>query len=238
MYLGVERRPFASLGIIAGSGPEAGVDLWTKVLKSARRKLGPEYRGDEDAPPVQIISDPCLGIAPRSFWDRRARRIALRRAIATLAPATGRFTVACNALQVEARQQAPKSARRKLVTFDQGVDWKLRELHVSEFTILGISGVASLGPSSIYAPLAARYRIRQPKDQRAVDLLIGDIKRLGADDATVIARMDEILSDHSAAPVLLACTDFPLVPVSVRPGAIVIDATEALAGYAVQLMSN
>lgn len=43
-----------SIGILSGSGPEAGVDLWGKILAANRALLGSAYRGDIDAPRVQL----------------------------------------------------------------------------------------------------------------------------------------------------------------------------------------
>lgn len=40
-----ERR---RIGLIAGSGPEAGVDLWQKVIEETKALLGERYTGDLD----------------------------------------------------------------------------------------------------------------------------------------------------------------------------------------------
>ena len=53
----------AVLGIIAGSGPEAGVDLWRKILVANRIALNERFRGDIDAPHMVIISEPTLGLS-------------------------------------------------------------------------------------------------------------------------------------------------------------------------------
>ena len=53
---------FEPIGVIAGSGPEAGVDLWVKILAVSRREQGEAYTGDSSAPLVRIISDPALGL--------------------------------------------------------------------------------------------------------------------------------------------------------------------------------
>ena len=39
-----------TIGIITGSGPEAGIDLWVKVLDANKRLLGEGFQGDLDAP--------------------------------------------------------------------------------------------------------------------------------------------------------------------------------------------
>ncbi len=49
------------IGIITGSGPEAGVDLWQKILKINKDILKEDFHGDLDAPNVTIFSVPELG---------------------------------------------------------------------------------------------------------------------------------------------------------------------------------
>ena len=49
------------IGIITGSGPEAGVDLWQKILKANKDILKENFHGDLDAPNVTIFSVPELG---------------------------------------------------------------------------------------------------------------------------------------------------------------------------------
>lgn len=44
--------PRPSIGIVAGSGPEAGIDLWSKILARNQVLLGTKFRGDLDAPRV------------------------------------------------------------------------------------------------------------------------------------------------------------------------------------------
>ncbi|MBL8442639.1 MAG: hypothetical protein JNK52_01215 [Zoogloeaceae bacterium] len=51
------------IGIITGSGPETGVDLWTKVLRANRELLGSDCRGDLEAPEVVIFSVPELDLS-------------------------------------------------------------------------------------------------------------------------------------------------------------------------------
>ncbi len=49
------------IGIITGSGPEAGIDLWQKTLDINKKILKENFRGDLDAPNVTIYSIPELG---------------------------------------------------------------------------------------------------------------------------------------------------------------------------------
>lgn len=49
------------IGIITGSGPEAGIDLWQKILIENKAILKDKFQGDLDAPNLTIFSVPQLG---------------------------------------------------------------------------------------------------------------------------------------------------------------------------------
>ena len=86
------------LGILTGSGPEAGIDLWSKVLSEARRALGSSYRGDIDAPHVVVLSVPELGHSMQLPDTRELVWEHLRAAAEQLAPQVDAFAIACNTL--------------------------------------------------------------------------------------------------------------------------------------------
>jgi len=58
------------IGIITGSGPQAGIDLWQRILALNQSIIEStrEYKGDKDAPHVVIHSVPALG-GPHGFHD-------------------------------------------------------------------------------------------------------------------------------------------------------------------------
>jgi len=49
------------VGIITGSGPDAGIDFWNKLLKSNREYLKDKFTGDLDHPNTYIHSISELG---------------------------------------------------------------------------------------------------------------------------------------------------------------------------------
>jgi aspartate/glutamate racemase len=69
-------RRHIKIGIISGSGPDAGVNVLQKLLvadKQCKVKLGEEgfgsgYTGDKDAPNVLLAQCPDIG-GPHGFWD-------------------------------------------------------------------------------------------------------------------------------------------------------------------------
>ena len=94
------------IGIIGGSGPEAGADLFGKVLALHRTKLGHSYRSDRDAPNIVLMSVADLG-GPRTSIDLEpgnsegtydASLTALIETVRTMLPLVDVFSLACNTL--------------------------------------------------------------------------------------------------------------------------------------------
>ena len=89
----------ARIGILGGSGPEAGADLFAKVLTENRRVLGSRYTGDQDAPEILLLQVPGLGGGtPEEKWA------ALESSVLEIAPQVECFSVACNYLHTFAEQ--------------------------------------------------------------------------------------------------------------------------------------
>ena len=97
------------IGIIGGSGPEAGADLFHKLLALHRTKLGKElYRSDRDAPDIVLMSVPALG-GPRTGIDMIPGHNegsydeslhALLDTVQRMVPLVDVFCLACNTLHV------------------------------------------------------------------------------------------------------------------------------------------
>ncbi len=94
------------IGIIGGAGPEAGADLFLKVLALHRRKLGNLYRSDRDSPNILLMSVAGLG-GPRTSIDLEPGNPegtydesleSLIETIHTMLPVVDAFCLACNTL--------------------------------------------------------------------------------------------------------------------------------------------
>ena len=101
-------RSRTAIGIIGGSGPEAGMDLFGRVLAAHRRRLGDRYRSDRDAPDLLLWNVPGVG-GPRTEIDvtpgtaggtYEASLEALEGAMLALAPLVGVLCIACHTLHV------------------------------------------------------------------------------------------------------------------------------------------
>jgi aspartate/glutamate racemase len=58
----------SKLGIIGGSGPEAGINVMQKVLNTHRSNMGELYQCDKDAPYICLMQVPGVG-GPHGTWD-------------------------------------------------------------------------------------------------------------------------------------------------------------------------
>jgi len=96
------------IGIIGGSGPEAGADLFGKILARHRSKMKDSYISDRDAPNILLWSVSELG-GPRTKVDLEpgnpngtydASLKALLETVAKMAPLVDVFGIACNTLHV------------------------------------------------------------------------------------------------------------------------------------------
>lgn len=221
-------RSAATIGIIAGSGPEAGIDLWAKVLRAARRQAGPAWRGDLDAPRVVVVSEPRLGLSME--LDRHAETVwdSLRATAEQLGSQCDHYAIACNTLNWYAPRLADLDTRGRFLSFQSVLAEALRGRGIDRLALLGAAPVMALGPWSPYRELAARVAVETPSDPAEVQALIYDVKRLGAADPGLGPRFARLLDRIAAPVVLLACTELPLIAAP-HPGKQLIDVTELVA---------
>ena len=205
-----------TIGIIAGSGPEAGLDLWSKVLLARRRALGSDYRGDIDAPRVVILSEPELGLSMDLEKHETTVWGALESAARELTVGVDVWAIACNTLNYFSPRLRDLDLGARLITPDAAAAGFLEQHGVERVGLLGARPVAELGAFSPYRSLASRYTIDTPAgvDREKLHALIEEVKRDGAPRADHPERLEAIVAalPQDTDYVLLACTELPLVP--------------------------
>ena len=200
-----------SIGIIAGSGPEAGVDLWSKVIRANQAAFGTAYRGDLDAPRVVVVSEPELGLSMDLAANEEAVWETLRRTIIALAPQVDCYAIACNTLNWYAPRIEALGLAAEFVSFPKVIRSALRARGLDRVALLGAAPVQSLGPWSVYRDLTTDFTVETPAETGPVHRLIEDIKRLGSEAAELRPRLGQILAELQEPTVLLACTELPLI---------------------------
>lgn len=219
------------IGIITGSGPEAGIDLWQKMLAVQRTRLGLGFRGDLDAPHIVAFSVPELG---RSMDLRRHEAevwATLKQACLDIADHCTHFAIACNTLHYYAPRIAELGLAARFVSIVDAARAAIADTGAQRVALLGADPVIDLaGGLSPYAALCAEVEVEVPPT--SLQSLIFDVKRQGGSHPAVIERFGALLDTLTADVVLLACTELPLIA-SPGAGKTLVDLTERLAGMLV-----
>jgi aspartate racemase len=220
----------ARLGIIAGSGPEAGIDLWSKVLAHSRELAGEGFRGDLDAPEVSIVSDPLLGLSMELAQNHHLVWPVLARAATRLSPLVDVYAIACNTLNFYAHDLAGLGLKARLVSFVDVLVDELQRTKTRRVALLGARPVTELGPWSTYRELAQQVELEalEPELARELHALIYEIKAKGGADAALAPRFEALLAQLRSEVVVLACTELPLVRLQ-APGKRLVDPTDLVA---------
>lgn len=216
------------IGIIAGAGPEAGIDLWQKILVANKLQRGKHFSGDLDAPDVTVLSISRLGLAMNLAENEQALWTEIKLAAETLAERTDYICIACNVLHYFSDQIRELNLTAKLVSVVDVVATHIQSQSLEEFALLSIQAVTNLDKWSPYRALGRFGRIDIPQQPAEVNHLVADIKRFGADHPQIRAAFKSILDSLDAEVVFLACTELPLVKIETCDKKL-IDVTELLA---------
>jgi aspartate racemase len=223
-----QRSARSRIGIITGSGPEAGVDLWTKVLRANRTLLGAAYGGDLDAPEVVVFSVPDLGLSMELQRNDASVWRALRRTAEHMAPHVDHYGIACNTLNHYADRLAALGLPARLVSMGEVAREHLAEHGITRVALLGARPVMDLGPWSGYRELPQHASVELPADPDELHAIIYEVKRRGGTQPDIVAGVARGLAGLQSEVALLACTELPLIPVAAaRPRT--IDVTDLLA---------
>lgn len=199
------------IGIITGSGPEAGVDLWTKVLRANRELLGADYGGDLDAPEVVIFSVPELGLSMELERNDAAVWRAMERTATHLAEHVDYYGIACNTLNHYADRLAMLGLPARLVSVADVVIEYLSANAITRVALLGARPVMDLGPWSAYRSLREHVDVELPVDLDDLHRIIYAVKQRGGDQADIVADFAQVLARLESEVALLACTELPLI---------------------------
>mmetsp|Transcript_2001 Transcript_2001/g.6417 ORF Transcript_2001/g.6417 Transcript_2001/m.6417 type:complete len:517 (-) Transcript_2001:303-1853(-) len=227
----------STLGIITGSGPEAGLDLWRKILASARRpRGGRRYRGDLDAPRVIVASEPELGLSMDLKRHEDAVGDTMERCARLLEDAgVDYYGVACNTLHYFAPRLDALGLHARLVSLADVACDEVRRLGVDRVGLLGIDNVIAMGALSPYRALAEVATVVTTPHVDALMSVIHTVKTDGPDADGLADRWAAVVDSVDADVVLLACTELPLLPAPPESDKQLVDVTELLAAELARL---
>lgn len=217
------------IGIITGAGPDAGIDLWQKILKHNKALYQQSdlyhYMGDLSAPEVVVHSLPQLGFAmdikqhEALLWEQ------LKTALARMCLQVDFVCIACNVLHYFVDKIKQLKLDVEFVSIVDVVEQYLKKN--TNVALLSISNVIEFGQYSPYSKSAEKYPIETPASA-AMDKLVHSIKNQGAEHPDTVAQFSSILATLKADKLVLACTDLPLLPLKLFEKDF-IDASDMLA---------
>ncbi len=216
------------IGIITGSGPEAGVDLWQKILLENKLFLKDDFRGDLDAPNVTVLSVPELGHSMELEKNYNKVWEILENAIRDISKRVDYFAIACNTLNLYSNEIEKIYLKHKFIsTFDVVKDYLL-ENSLDKACIVGALPVIEMKEYSVFKPLKDTFNVEVPKDFNKVHQLIYDVKKHGGDAHKVINDFRIIVDKLESNDIFLACTELPLIKLKCKDKNL-IDVTQLLA---------
>lgn len=216
------------IGIITGSGPEAGLDLWQKVLKVNKELLNDDYKGDLDAPNVTILSVPELGHSMELEKNYNMVWKTLEKAVRDICQKVDYFVIACNTLNLYSNKIEKIYLKHKFIsTFDVVKDY-LQENSLEKACIMGAKPVVELKEYSVFKPLKDEFNIEVPKESDKLHQLIYDVKKKGGQCHKVINDFRCIVDKVESENIFLACTELPLINLNFKEKNL-IDVTDLLA---------
>jgi aspartate racemase len=266
----IEKQPprKGRIGIIGGSGPEAGLDLFSKVLVANRKHHGEGYRGDCDGPNVVVSSDSSMAGPHGTFdmvpcLDRQGPLWpALEAVVTALAPQVDYFCICCNTLHFVAppmlAMMKERGIKARFVSIVDAVGVYCRKHGIASVRVLGSLVSTDCGPTGMspYKSLEDQgiaLGVHEPEQQELQQQTINMIKRCGPENKEAHKMMQSIVDVAGTTPVqsseqetcypqglLLACTEMPLVRhvLEAPPGVQLLDPTLILAEYLVSLSFN
>jgi aspartate racemase len=221
------------IGIITGSGPEAGLDLWQKILDANKDILKDDYHGDLDAPDVTILSVPQLGHSMELEKNYDMVWEVLKQTVESICKRVDYFVIACNTLNVyENKIQEIGLKHKFLSTLDVVKDY-IENNDLKKVSILGALPVLEMKEFSVFKSLNDSFDIEVPKNFKNLHNLIYDVKKYGGVNHKVINDFRCIIDKLDSKDVFLACTELPLIKLVYKEKNL-IDVTALLAKKLVQ----
>ncbi len=234
MHLQNKRR----IGIITGTGPYAGIDLWDKILKVNQGIMGADFRGDIDCPELYIFSIPDLGLSMQLerfdyvIWEK------LKNALLSLDKLVDAFIIACNTLHYYNLQIEKLNLKATFISINKVLETYLNNNNIAVFALIGVNTIDISNKYFPFQNLLEKYQIERLSliilDK--LHKLSIDIKRKGVTDLHK-RKMIEVLKGIKSETCVLACTEFPLLNISL-PYKKIVDLNLLLARSVVHFIRN
>lgn len=224
------------LGIITGSGPEAGIDFWQKFLLQNRNHFGDSFKGDLQVPNTYIHSISRLGLSmelpiyEEEIWNLLSNQIILLDQFCDF------FVITCNTLHYFENRIRTLPIKMKFISIVDILKKHVLENGINNFSILGSKFVSNL--ENTYSPfqqLTEMYSVENIHESLRTNIhdLIFSVKINGIKPYHE-HQLNKILGNIESQYCYLACTELPLINISSNK--ITIDLTDLLCKEAIRLI--
>ena len=199
------------IGIITGSGPEAGQHFWRCLLEACRCFHGDKFQGDLDAPHVTILSDPRLGLSmDLDRYDSVVWEI-LHADLQVLAAQVDHLVITCYTLHRYINHIRSLDIKAQFISLETAIEAYLIEYRPKSVAVLR-AGASAPEDCPVLTTVQSYTVAETLPDPNRVRTLIQAVKRQGGDQPEIIEEFAEILTTLDSETVLLACTELPLIP--------------------------
>ena len=203
------------IGIVAGSGPDAGMDLWRKLLQIAKHGSGNSFRGDVDAPYVIICSNPALGLSMDMAKHKELVWSELSQVLAGISSFVDCVCIACYTLHVfEDRIHSLELSAEFVSLISVVVEYVLGR-NLQSVGLLTAGAITTSLPPLLTA-LEGLCEVEIAANPAAVRQLIFDIKTGEPRDPEIIGKFEQVIRDMDSETVILGCTELSLVQTKVE----------------------
>ncbi len=216
------------IGIITGSGPEAGIDLWQKVLYENKLYLKERFKGDLDAPNVTIFSIPQLGFSMQLEKNYDMVWETLKEAVIEICKYVDYFVIACNTLNLYSSQIEKLGYKHKFISTLDVVKEYIEEHNLNKIAIIAAMPILKMQKYSVFKSLYENFEVELPNDFLKIHNLIYEVKKSGGKDTKVIDEFESIVNSLKSKEIFLACTELPLINYKTKTKNL-IDVTKLLA---------
>ena len=200
-----------SIGIITGSGPEAGMHLWKMILDNVRRDLGELYFGDLQAPVFIIHSNPKLGLSMDLEKNKNELWEALKVSLELMNGKVDVVCLSCNILHYfQSRIEACSFSFKFVSLVDTTMDF-LKYNDIKEVGFISIPQVMELSGISPYHKLTSICKVKLPDNfDRVVDI-VTKIKKDGFANKDTTSKFKDVVNQLQVDNIIIACTELSLI---------------------------
>lgn len=203
-----------SIGIITGSGPEAGMHLWKMILDDVRNDLGKLYLGDLQAPEFIIHSIPQLGLSMDFEKNQTELWEALKVSLELMNGKVDVLCLSCNILHFFQNKIETNNFSFQFVSLvDTTIEYLIKN-RINEVGFISIPKVMDFSSISPYRKLNSICKVKFPTNFDKVVEIVNTIKKEGFVNECVKSNFEDVVEQLQVGNVVVACTELSLIQAS------------------------